>query len=190
MTEQEIVASVYFRFGIGHGGMATEDDQPPVSIHLFQKRLETGMVPDIDLMPVVQPRPLEVFVVHLETKGVDQVKRQFGSATQTGNIAGVCGNFRLIEDHMEVGIIKGPMFDTGDGSYHGSVEPICSTLFIPGLALPGFTHNRTVNGQAAQLAKAVQDLHLLLCRDLLGGKIDPQNTVGGLVHRKGDTDDR
>jgi len=169
--------------------MATEDKQVPVSTHIFQECLETWMVPDIDLMPVVQPRPLEVLVVYPETEGMDQMQRQFGSPTQAGDIPCVGRYFGLIEDHMEVGIIKGPMFDTGDWTHHGSAKPTCSALLIPELGPPEFTHDRSVNGQTAQLPKAVQGLHLLLGWDLCGGEIDPHNTVGGLVYRKGDTYD-
>ncbi len=174
--------------GIGKRGMATKDKEFPVSTHIFQKCLETWMVPDINLMPVVQSRPLEVFVVYPKTEGMDQMEHQFGSPAQAGDITGVGRYLGLIEDHMEGRVIKCPMFDRGDGTSHDLARPTCSVFLIHGLGLAEFAYDHPVNGQTAQLAKAVQDRHLVVGRDLWGGIIDPQDTVGGLVYRKGNTD--
>ncbi len=116
------------------------------------------MVPDIDLMPVVQPSPLEVFIIHPETKGVNQMQHQFGRSAQAGNIPRIGRDFGLIEDHMEEGIIKGPMFDPGDRTCHGNIEPVYRIFICP----DGTFQDSPTNGSLVAEQQNLSRMKLLL----------------------------
>jgi hypothetical protein len=81
--------------------MAAEGDQLPL-FPACEKRFKGLVITQVYLGPVIKARPLQVFVVDLETKGVNQVKAKFRSPAQPGDVARVCRDLGLMQNHMEI----------------------------------------------------------------------------------------
>jgi hypothetical protein len=79
------------------------------------------VVADINLLPVIQPCPLEMLVIHLEAQGMDQVQPYFSGSAQAGNVSRVGWYFRLVKHYMEVGIVDYSMLDFRNVTGHGDL---------------------------------------------------------------------
>jgi hypothetical protein len=105
--------------GIRFGCMAAEgNDRTPVPF-ICQECLKAFMVMDVHLVPVIQARPFQVPIIGTEPQGMNQVKPQLGSTAQSSDISGIGGNFGLIQDDMEMGILYDTVGNLIDGTPHG-----------------------------------------------------------------------
>ena len=50
---------------------------------------------------IIQPGAQQLLVFQRETQGLDEVQPATGIGAQSDDIAGVGGNFRLVEDYVE-----------------------------------------------------------------------------------------
>ena len=57
--------------------------------------LPVVVIGDVQQMPVIQPGPLELAVVHGEAHGADQVQPCAGGGAGAGDVAGVLGDLRF-----------------------------------------------------------------------------------------------
>ena len=90
--------------------VSTESDKLSLTIHLpSQESFKAVVIPYIHLIPVVQPRPLQMSVIQLETKGMNEVQTDLRSSTKAGDVASVRGYFRMNKNHVEAGILDNPM---------------------------------------------------------------------------------
>jgi hypothetical protein len=79
-------------------------------IRLLQEGLKVGPMVDLDKGPVIQPGPLEMLVVNLETERMDQVEHGIGCPAQSGNGPGVGRYLRFNKNDMKGGIGHGLSF--------------------------------------------------------------------------------
>ena len=56
----------------------------------------------LDVLPIIHPGALELRVIKLETKRLDQMKRGAGGGAKPGNVTGVRRNLRFNEDKVHV----------------------------------------------------------------------------------------
>jgi hypothetical protein len=87
---------------------AQEPCPRPALIH--KKVFKILMILDIHFMPIIQARPLQMFVIYLKPQRVDQVKSYTDGPAQTGNIARIGRYLRLIQGHVENGVFNGKVF--------------------------------------------------------------------------------
>ena len=66
----------------------------------FQQLLKIFMHLIAHHAPVVQPGPLEVFVLQRKAQRLDEMQHRAGRGAGAGNIAGILGNFRLVKHDM------------------------------------------------------------------------------------------
>ena len=105
---------IYFCLCVVCIGMPAEGCYFPVPFIFIQEILKAFMVPDIHFPPVVQARPFEMLVIHLESKGMDEMKPDLCGCAKPGDITSISRNFRLIEDHLEGGIFYDAMLYLGN----------------------------------------------------------------------------
>ena len=66
----------------------------------FQQLLKIFMHLIAHHAPVVQPGPLEVFVLQRKPQRLDEMQHRAGRGAGAGNIAGILGNFRLVKHNV------------------------------------------------------------------------------------------
>ena len=69
-----------------------------------QKGIKALMVTNIHLLPVIQPCPLEMLVIGLESQRVDEVETQFRRAAKPGDVPRVGRDLRLVKDNVKAGV--------------------------------------------------------------------------------------
>jgi hypothetical protein len=124
LPEEEVVAFCYLCFRVVPGRVPGKYEKIPLSTPLFEERFKIGMMADIDLMPVIQTRPFQVFVIDFETQGMNQVERNFGGSAQPRDISSVGRYLRPVKHNMEIGILNNPVFDPGNIAGHWRVLDI------------------------------------------------------------------
>ena len=95
-AEQQIIPVLRLYLGVQHVCMTAETQQSAVFIHIVQKNIKIRMMSHINLRPVIESGPFQVFVVHTEPQGMDQVQLHLGRTTEPGDIAGVGRDLRLV----------------------------------------------------------------------------------------------
>ena len=70
---------------------------------LLQKGLDGVVHPQVQEIPVIQPRPLHRLVRNIEAQGADQMQSGPGDGAGAGDIAGVLGDLRLYQDDVDQG---------------------------------------------------------------------------------------
>jgi hypothetical protein len=75
LSEEQVIPMSHFRHWVIQGGVFAKSDH--ISAFSFfsapQKRRKVFMMPNIHLMPVVQPSSFEMFVIHFKAERVYQV---------------------------------------------------------------------------------------------------------------------
>ncbi len=99
--EDQEIAMVDRRASVGDGGVGAEGVQSGPRAQSFQKGIKALMVTNIHLLPVIQPCPLEMLVIGLESQRVDEVETQFRRAAKPGDVPRVGRNFGLVEDNVK-----------------------------------------------------------------------------------------
>ena len=89
--------------------MSAETEEAIVTDCIFKECFKIHVVAYIHLLPVIKSRPLEVFVIHPEAQRMDEVQSDFSGAAEPGDISRICGDLRLKEDHVQVGIFQDAM---------------------------------------------------------------------------------
>jgi len=64
----------YLSHRVNPGCVSAQNEKIPFTVHLVQKCLKALMVVHINLVPVIQARPLEMLIIHFKAKRVDQVQ--------------------------------------------------------------------------------------------------------------------
>src|SRR5699024_6975009 len=67
------------------------------TFRLFKKLFSRIIISDIHMIPVIEPRPLQHFVICRKSQRADQMKGRVRSGTRSADVAGICRYFRLIE---------------------------------------------------------------------------------------------
>ena len=101
--------------------MAAEGHHLPLSVQMGPEGFKIRVVPDIDLVPVVQAGPLQMFVIDLETQRMNQVKPYFSGPAQPGDVPGIGRYFGLIKNYIEVGILECSVFHPGNITRHRKI---------------------------------------------------------------------
>ena len=70
-------------------------------VRIFCKDLLHGIViMDVEQMPVIEPGPFEMPVIHRKAKGPHQIELCPRSCTETGDISRISRNFRFYQHNM------------------------------------------------------------------------------------------
>ncbi len=72
-AEEQVIALPCPRICVRFRSVTTEGEQIFAGIHIRQEGLRALVVTNINLLPVVKASPFEMFIVHFETKRMDQV---------------------------------------------------------------------------------------------------------------------
>ena len=113
-TEDKIIVHLIARGGIGLDPALGEIEQM-MSAAFCQKILPRRVHAEIDEFPVVEAGALQMFVVDLEAKRFDQMKRREGGRAKPSDAAGVRRNFRFVQNDVHLRIFK-------DESYRSVVD--------------------------------------------------------------------
>ena len=70
-----------------------------------EKRIESVVKPEIQMIPIVQPGPSEVILGQSETEGTDQMKGPVQTDTETADCTGIVRDFWVQQDDVHGEII-------------------------------------------------------------------------------------
>ena len=98
MTEKEITV-----IGVLYIGMIMQclsGEKEKFTAVFGEKIFKIFVIGYVELVPVIEPRTLELFVINGKTHRFDYVKSCTGGGTGTGNITGVLRYFRLYQNYI------------------------------------------------------------------------------------------
>jgi len=70
-----------------------------------EKRIESVVEPEIQMIPIVQPGPAEVVFGQGETEGTDQMEGPVQADAEAADCTGIVRDFGVQEDNVHGGII-------------------------------------------------------------------------------------
>ena len=100
-------------------GMPAQNNEIPTISHIIHKSIEIRVVPNINLIPIIQTRPFEMFVIQFKTQRVDQMQAHLSCTAQSGNISGICRYFRLVKNDMKDRIFDNAVVKLCNIASHG-----------------------------------------------------------------------
>ena len=142
--EKEVFGGV-LNFGVVFGPCGFDKPKPSPSDVGCAKGLPVVPSMPRNLLPIIHSSALQAFVVHLESKRFDEVKRGFCRRAESGDIPGVGRNFGLNQDDVHRADYRASVFSRRIKIFSIAVWASLRNHRIAEVFPPGSKFQRSVN---------------------------------------------